>query len=69
MTEFEKTYLIQTKKINMKLRTATLVVKGAKIGEGITEPCRAVMRVDGSDMAVILKEISMPAVADRKSVV
>ena len=63
MTEFENTYLIQTKKINMKLRTATLVVKGAKIGEGKTEPCRAVVRVDGSDVAVILKEISLPAVA------
>ena len=47
----------------MKLRTATLIVKGAKIGEGITEPCRAVVRVDGADIAVILKELSMPAVA------
>lgn len=47
----------------MKLKTATLVVKGAKIGEGITEPCRAVVRIDGADLAVILKELSMPAVA------
>jgi hypothetical protein len=47
----------------MKLRTATLVVKGAKIGEGITEPCRAIVRVDGSDIAVILKEVSLPSVA------
>lgn len=47
----------------MKLRTATLVVKGAKIGEGITEPCRAVVRIDGADIVVILKELSLAAVA------
>jgi hypothetical protein len=47
----------------MKLKTAILIVKGAKIGEGINEPCRAVVRIDGIDMAVILKELSLPAVA------
>lgn len=47
----------------MKLKTAILIVKGAKIGEGINEPCRAVVRFDGADIAVILKELSLPAVA------
>lgn len=47
----------------MVLKTAKLIVKGAKIGEGITEPCRAVVRIDGADLAVILKELAMPAVA------
>ena len=47
----------------MKLKTALLIVKGAKIGEGINEPCRAVVRIDGADIAVILKELSLPAVA------
>lgn len=48
---------------NMKLKTATLIVKGAKIGNGITEPCRAVVRINGADIAVILKELSPPAIA------
>lgn len=47
----------------MKLKTATLIVKGAKIGNGITEPCRAVVRTNGADIAVILKELSPPAIA------
>ena len=47
----------------MKLKTAILIVKGAKIGEGINEPCRAVVRIDGADIAAILKELSLPAVA------
>lgn len=47
----------------MVLKTAKLIVKGAKIGEGITEPCRAIVRIDGADIAVILKELPLPAVA------
>ncbi|WP_024930955.1 hypothetical protein [Methylophilus sp. OH31] len=47
----------------MELRTAVLVVKGAKIGDGITQPCRAVVRTNDTDIAVILKELSLPAIA------
>jgi len=47
----------------MELRVGKLIVKGAKLGDGITQPCRAVVRTDESDIAVILKELSLPSVA------
>lgn len=47
----------------MELRTAVLIVKGADIGEGITKPCRAIVRTNGIDIAIILKELPPPAIA------
>lgn len=47
----------------MELRTAILITRGQKLGDGITKPCRAIVRTKDMDLAVILKELPLPAVA------
>lgn len=47
----------------MELKTAVLIVKGTKVGEGVNEPCRAIVRTNEIDIAIILKELPPAAIA------
>lgn len=47
----------------MELKTAELILKGCKVNDGITEPIRAIVRMNDRDTSVILKELDKPAIA------
>lgn len=47
----------------VKLQTANLITRGVRMDDGVTQPIRAIVRLNGRDVSVILKEIEPPFIA------